>query len=79
MRRALFLLTLLTGLILAFLGFFLAAPVGPTSGPQISSPRVQFAPGIFVIGVALMFASAVVYELVPNGRGDSRSSGKGRP
>lgn len=66
MRRTLFLLTLLAGLALAIVGFSLAAPIGPTDGPHISSPRVLFAPGIFVIGVILMFSSAVVYELVPD-------------
>lgn len=68
MRLTLFLLTLLTGLALAIVGFNLAAPIGPTLGPINSNPRVPFAPGIFVIGVVLMFASAVVYELVPSGR-----------
>lgn len=66
MRKVLFLLTLLSGLALALVGFFLAAPIGPTSGPQISNPRLVFAPGIFVLGVVTMYFSAVVYELVPD-------------
>lgn len=70
MRRTLFLATLLAGLGLAIAGFFLAAPIGPTTGPVYSNPRVIFAPGIFVLGVVLMFLSAVVYELVPNKRGE---------
>lgn len=65
MRRTLFLLTLLVGLALAIAGFFLAAPIGIPSGPVYSNPRVIFAPGMFVIGVVLMFSSAIVYELVP--------------
>ncbi len=69
MRRALFLTTLLVGLALAVAGFALAAPIGANSGPEFSNPRVEFAPAIFVIGVILMFASAVVYELVPSRHG----------
>ncbi|MBI2856015.1 MAG: hypothetical protein HYX93_04135 [Chloroflexi bacterium] len=68
MRRTLFLSTLLLGLALAAAGFFLAAPIGPTDGPEISSPRMQFAPGLFVIGVILVFVSAAVYEVVPDRR-----------
>jgi hypothetical protein len=49
--------------------FVLAAPIGPTDGPHTSNPRMLFAPGIFVIGVILIFTSAVVYELVPDRRG----------
>ena len=63
-RNTLFLLTLLSGLTLAVLGFFLAAPIGPTDGPAISNPRVDFAPLMFVAGVILIFSSALVYELV---------------
>ncbi|MBI4233103.1 MAG: hypothetical protein HY686_01530 [Chloroflexi bacterium] len=69
MRRTLFQLTLLVGLALAVVGFLLAAPIGPTDGPRISSPRMLFAPGVFVIGVILVFASAAVYELVSDRRG----------
>ncbi len=63
-RRNLFLLTLLAGVVLAVLGFFLSAPIGPTDGPVYSNPRMPFAPLVFVIGFVLMFGSAVVYELV---------------
>ena len=66
MRKWMFALTLLLGLTLAVAGFFLAAPIGPTSSPVISNPRLPFAPGIFVLGVMLIFISAVVYELIPN-------------
>ena len=69
MRRTLFVTTLLVGLALAVAGFFLAAPIGANSGPTFSNPRLEFAPGIFIVGVVLMFASAVVYELVPNNHG----------
>jgi hypothetical protein len=62
-RTTLFILTLLTGIALAVLGFALSAPIGPTDGPSISNPRLEFAPVLFVVGVILIFASAVVYEL----------------
>ena len=65
MRKTMFLLTLLTGLALAVTGFLLSAPIGPTTGPAISDPRLLFAPAIFVLGVILSFGSAVVYELIP--------------
>jgi hypothetical protein len=62
-RTALFILTLLAGLTLALVGFFLSAPIGAPTGPSISNPRVEFAPLLFVVGVILIFASAVVYEV----------------
>ena len=65
MRKGMFLLTLLIGLALAVAGFMLAAPIGATSGPAISDPRLPFAPAMFVLGVVLAFGSAVVYELFP--------------
>lgn len=68
MRKVLFLVTLVSGLCLAALGFALAAPIGPTDSPVHSNPRVIFAPGLFVLGVMLIFLSAVVYELVPERR-----------
>ncbi|MEE8422062.1 MAG: hypothetical protein V3S31_04715 [Dehalococcoidia bacterium] len=70
-RRDLFLLTLGAGAVLAVLGFFLSAPIGPTENPTYSNPRVAFAPLMFVSGVALMFGSAIVYELAPDGSGQS--------
>ncbi|NIN98374.1 MAG: hypothetical protein GTO49_26015 [Anaerolineae bacterium] len=56
-------LTLLAGVVLVVLGFFLSAPIGPTTEPVYSNPRVDFAPLMFVVGVVLMAGSAVVYEL----------------
>jgi hypothetical protein len=44
-------------------GFFLSAPIGPPESPKYSNPELEFAPLIFVIGVVLIFSSAVVYEL----------------
>lgn len=62
-RTTLFVLTLLGGVALALLGFFLSAPIGPTTEPLYSNPRVDFAPLMFVAGVVLMAGSAVVYEI----------------
>lgn len=70
MRQALFLLTLLAGIALGVAGFLLSAPLGATTGPETSDPRMAFAPGVFVIGVLLVFGSAVVYELVPDRSGE---------
>ena len=65
MRKAMTLLTLLVGLALTVVGFVLAAPFGPLDNPAISDPKLPFAPTLFVLGVMLLFASAVVYELYP--------------
>ena len=65
-RTGLFVATLLAGLTLAVLGIVLSAPVGPTTEPVYSNPRVDFAPLIFVAGITFMFASAVVYEILPD-------------
>lgn len=60
----LFIVTLVVGLVLSFLGFFLAAPIGSPDGPSISNPRMEFAPLLFVVGIVITFSSAVVYDLV---------------
>ena len=65
-RTALLVLTLLVGLVLAVLGIALSAPIGPPDNPGPSNPTVDFAPLMFVVGITLMFGSAVVYELVPD-------------
>lgn len=66
MRKAMFLLTLLGGLALAVTGFMLSAPLGPTTSSVISDPKLPFAPALFVLGIILLFLSAVVYELFPD-------------
>ncbi len=66
MRKTLFWLTLLAGLALAIVGFMLAAPIGPVVDSASSNPRLPFAPTIFVLGILLLFGSALVYELLPN-------------
>ncbi len=66
MRKAMFLLTLLGGLALAVTGFMLSAPLGATTSEVISDPKLPFAPTLFVVGIMLLFLSAVVYELFPD-------------
>ena len=66
MRKNMFILTLLVGLALAVIGFLMSAPVGPTLSPVVSNPRLPFAPTLFILGIVVVFASAVVYELVPD-------------
>lgn len=68
MRRALTWLSILVGLTLIVLSYFvLSAPWGSES-VRNSNPRVQFGPTLFVLGVILVFLSAVVYELLPDRR-----------
>ncbi len=45
---------------------FLAAPIGQPTSPAYADPRLPFAPLLFLVGVALVFLSAVVYELLPD-------------
>jgi ABC-type antimicrobial peptide transport system permease subunit len=68
MRRTTTLLMILGGIVLMVVSFFLlAAPWGATT-VENSNPRMQFAPALFVLGVLLVFLSAVVYELLPDRR-----------
>ncbi len=66
MRKNMFWLTLLVGFILTIAGFMLAAPIGPATSPAISNPGLPFAPTIVVLGILLLFSSALVYELMPD-------------
>ncbi len=66
MRKTMFWLTLLAGLTLAIVGFVLSAPIGPVVDLAVSSPGVPFAPTIVVLGILLLFSSALVYELMPD-------------
>lgn len=67
MRKTMFWVTILTGLVLVIGGFLLAAPIGPPISSAISDPRIPFSPTVFLLGVMLLFGSAVVYELTPDG------------
>jgi len=49
--------------------FLLAAPWGfPPEAEDFSNPRLPFAPLIFIVGVMMAFAAAIVYELWPERR-----------
>lgn len=66
MRIGLTITTLLAGLALAAVSYFaLAAPLGNPVNEASSNPRVPFAALLFVLGIVLVFLSAVVYELLP--------------
>lgn len=66
MRTVLFLGCVVAGAALALAGFLLAAPIGAPTSSLYSQPRMEFAPAIFILGVVLVFLSAVIYELVPD-------------
>jgi len=59
-------ITVLVGLGLIGLGFALSAPIGPTASPVYSNPKLLFAPGMVMIGIIVLFFSAVVYNVVRN-------------
>jgi Kef-type K+ transport system membrane component KefB len=65
MRRTITTVTIVIGVALMLLGYFLAAPWGADTVAN-SDPRMPFAPAIFVLGVVTVFSSALVYELIPN-------------
>ena len=70
MRTIIALLVLLVGIALAVVSyFFLAAPLGRPTNTDFSNPRLLFAPAIFILGIMLIFLSAVVYELLPEKEG----------
>lgn len=65
MRRTITTVTIVIGVALMLLGYFLAAPWGADTVAN-SDPRMPFAPAIFVLGVVTVFSSVLVYELIPN-------------
>jgi|SaaInl4_135m_RNA_FD_contig_51_544068_length_392_multi_2_in_0_out_0_1 hypothetical protein len=74
MRGPLTALTFVVGIVLAIVSYtYLAAPLGIATDESFSNPRMEFAATSFVIGVALVFASAIVYEVLPDSESDSDS------
>ncbi len=67
MRRRTLTVGLIVGgvLLMAVSYFFLAAPWDGAE-EAAGNPRLEFAPLLFVIGVIMAFASAIVYELLPD-------------
>lgn len=72
-RRALVVGMVAVGFLLQAVAFFwFAAPLGTPTGVEFSEPRLAFAPGIFILGVVLVFSSALVYELRRDPGGGTR-------
>ena len=70
MRRILTWSCIVVGLVVMVVSyFFLTAPWGATD-IENSNPRLIFSPGLFVIGVVILFSAALVYELYPGGDDD---------
>ena len=66
MRRALTIGMIVLGIALMAVSYLgLTAPWGAESVSN-SDPRVPFAPLVFVVGVMLIFGSALVYEMLPD-------------
>lgn len=66
MRTLVALTTFGIGLLLAIVSYFwLAAPLGQPISETYSNPRLLGAPMLFILGVMLIFLSAVIYELWP--------------
>lgn len=73
MRRVITVTWLVTGLFLMGAAYFgLAARIGIPQSPAYSNPRVPFAGLVFIVGVMMVFLSAVIYELLPDREGDDR-------
>ncbi len=64
--RNYFLLTLFAGIALVAVGILLSAPIGANDGPVHSNPRMEFAPVVAMVGVAVTFVSPMVYALIPD-------------
>ncbi len=69
-RALVALMVLAAGVAIMIVSYFLlAAPWGfPPESEDLSNPRVVFAPLIFIVGVMMAFAAAIVYELWPERR-----------
>ena len=67
MRRLLVVLMVVIGVALQIASYFYwSAPLGLATSEAFSNPRIPFAPLYFILGVILVFLSAVVYELLPD-------------
>lgn len=65
MRRGVTATMIGVGVLLMIIGYFGAAPWGADTVAN-SDPRIAFAPTLFVLGVIVIFAAAIVYELLPD-------------
>ena len=67
MRKTITLGMIAGGVVLMLIGYVGAAPWGADS-VRNSDPGFAFAPAVFVLGVIVAFAAALVYELLPDRR-----------
>jgi uncharacterized BrkB/YihY/UPF0761 family membrane protein len=70
MRRIVTLLLVLAGLALMVVGYFSSAPWGASSVAD-SDPVFLGAPTLFILGIVVILAAAIFYELLPS-RDDDR-------
>jgi hypothetical protein len=70
-RRLVVVAMILVGFGLQGLAFLvLAAPLGQPTDVSYSDPRMPYAALLFIVGVGIVFSSAIVYELLPDRRED---------
>lgn len=67
MRRSVTFGMIVFGLLLMVVGFFGSAPWGADTVAN-SDPSFGFAPLVFVLGIVMVFGSAVAYEILPDQR-----------
>ena len=66
MRKALTIGMIVVGIALMVISYFgLTAPWGAESVAN-SDPKMQFGPLVFVLGVMMVFGSALLYEMLPD-------------
>ncbi len=69
MRRTVTLLLVVLGLVLMVIGYFSSAPWGSSSVAD-SDPAFLGAPTLFILGIVVILAAAVFYELLPSREDD---------
>ncbi len=69
MRRTVTVSLIVVGFVLMVVGFFVSAPWG-TSSVEDADPAFTGAPSLFVVGIVSVVAAAVLYELLPDRRGE---------
>lgn len=67
MRRATTVTMLVLGFALMLVGYLAAAPWGASSVAD-SNPTFTGAPLVFILGIVLVVAAAVLYEILPDKR-----------
>ncbi|MBI2191674.1 MAG: polysulfide reductase NrfD [Planctomycetes bacterium] len=70
LRTIAFGITLLGGIVLAVIGFALSSRFG--TKPTLD-PVIPYSPVLFIVGVVMIFMSAVVYEIIPSAKFHSKT------